>query len=112
MNPMRNDNPFKLGLFSTNAEGGLAFTRVEERWRATWPDIARMARLADDAGLEFILPIARWKGYGGEAHVRGTSFATLTHCAPLAPLTRRIGLLLTVPVPPVPPVLPPHALAT
>ena len=112
MNPMRNDNLFKLGLFSTNADGGLAFTRVEERWRATWTDIEKMARLADTAGFEFILPIARWKGYGGETDVRGASFETLTHGAALAAITRRIAIFSTVHVPLVHPVFAAKALAT
>jgi alkanesulfonate monooxygenase SsuD/methylene tetrahydromethanopterin reductase-like flavin-dependent oxidoreductase (luciferase family) len=112
MNPMRNDNPFKLGLFSTNADGGLAFTRVEERWRASWSEIEKMARLADAAGLEFILPIARWKGYGGETDVRGASFETLTHGAALAAVTKRIAIFSTVHVPLVHPVFAAKALAT
>ena len=104
MNPMRNDNRFKLGLFSTNADGALAFTRVEERWRVRWPAILQMARLADRAGLEFILPIARWKGFGGETDVRGESFETLTHGAALAAVTENIAIFSTVHVPLVHPV--------
>jgi FMNH2-dependent dimethyl sulfone monooxygenase len=112
MNPMWNDNPFKLGLFSTNAEGGLAFTRVPERWRADWDAIEKLARLADDAGFEFILPIARWKGYGGETDVRAASFETLTHGAALAAITRRIAIFSTVHVPLVHPVFAAKALMT
>ncbi len=33
-NPMANANGFKLGLFSINAAGGTAFTKVPNRWRA------------------------------------------------------------------------------
>jgi dimethylsulfone monooxygenase len=112
MNPLLNDNAFKLGLFSTNAAGGLAFTTVEERWHARWDDIATMARMADAAGLEFILPIARWKGYGGETDVRGASFETLTHGAALAAITDRIAIFSTVHVPLVHPVFAAKALAT
>ena len=83
-NPMSNNNGFKLGLFSINAEGGTAFTKVAHRWRAEWSEIETLAHIADTAGLEFILPIARWKGYGGETNVRGASFETLTHAAALA----------------------------
>src|SRR6516162_937366 len=83
MNPMRNANDFKLGLFSINADGGTAFTKVPNRWRADWPDIERAVQHADAAGLEFILPIARWKGYGGETTARAASFETLTHAAAL-----------------------------
>ena len=31
--PLRGAHKFKLGTFSTNADGGLAITTVEERWR-------------------------------------------------------------------------------
>jgi dimethylsulfone monooxygenase len=111
-NPMSNDNGFKLGLFSINAEGGTAFTKVAHRWRAEWSEIETLAHIADTAGLEFILPIARWKGYGGETNVRGASFETLTHAAALAAITRRIAIFSTVHVPLVHPVFAAKALMT
>jgi FMNH2-dependent dimethyl sulfone monooxygenase len=111
-NPMSNNNGFKLGLFSINAEGGTAFTKVANRWRAEWSEIETLAHIADTAGLEFILPIARWKGYGGETNVRGASFETLTHAAALAAITRRIAIFSTVHVPLVHPVFAAKALMT
>src|SRR5258708_4849101 len=91
-NPLANPNGFKLGLFSINAAGGTAFTKVSNRWRADWSEIEELAQIADAAGLEFILPIARWKGYGGETDVRGASFETLTHsAAPSPPPGRRLA---------------------
>jgi alkanesulfonate monooxygenase SsuD/methylene tetrahydromethanopterin reductase-like flavin-dependent oxidoreductase (luciferase family) len=111
-NPMSNANGFKLGLFSINAEGGTAFTKVPERWRAEWSEIETLAHIADAAGLEFILPIARWKGYGGETDVRGASFETLTHAAALAAITRHIAIFSTVHVPLVHPVFAAKALMT
>jgi alkanesulfonate monooxygenase SsuD/methylene tetrahydromethanopterin reductase-like flavin-dependent oxidoreductase (luciferase family) len=68
--------------------------------------------MADAAGLEFFLPIARWKGFGGETNSRETSFETLTFAAALAGLTRRIALFATVHVPMVHPVFAAKALAT
>ena len=47
MHPMHGPNAFKLGIFSLNADGGLALTRVPERWLALWPDIVAVARMAD-----------------------------------------------------------------
>ena len=70
-NPLSGPNRFKLGVFSENADGGIALTTVPERWRAEWDDIVAIARMADAAGIEFILPIARWKGFGGETDPRG-----------------------------------------
>jgi alkanesulfonate monooxygenase SsuD/methylene tetrahydromethanopterin reductase-like flavin-dependent oxidoreductase (luciferase family) len=112
VNPMRGPNRLKLGLFSANAEGGLALTRVPERWRASWPEVAAVARAADRAGLEFFLPIARWKGFGGATNAREWSFETLTEAAALAGLTERIALFATVHVPMVHPVFAAKALAT
>ncbi len=112
VHPLRGANRFKLGLFSTNADGGLAITKVPERWPATWEGIAASARLADEAGLEFILPIARWKGFGGEINSRETSLETLTFAAALSGITRRIAVFATVHVPMVHPVFAAKALAT
>lgn len=112
MNPMHGPNRLKLGIFSANAEGGLALTRAPERWPARWPGIVAVARMADRAGLEFFLPIARWKGYGGETQGREWSFETLTFAAALAGVTQRIALFATVHVPMVHPVFAAKALAT
>ncbi len=112
INPMKNANRFKLGLFSINADGGTAFTKVPNRWRADWSEIERAVQTADAAGLEFILPIARWKGYGGETNVRAASFETLTHAAALAAVTRNIVIFATVHVPLVHPVFAAKALMT
>lgn len=105
-------NRFKLGIFAANADGGLALTTVPERWRADWIDIAAVAQMADSAGIEFFLPIARWKGFGGEANARGLSFETLTHGAALAALTRHIAIFSTVHVPLMHPVFAAKAIAT
>ena len=97
--PLKGNNRFKLGTFSTNADGGLAMTTVPERWRARWSDSVTAAQIADRAGLEFLLPIARWRGFGGETHAREWSFETFTWAAGLAMATERIGIFATVHVP-------------
>ena len=109
---MRGPNRFKLGVFSPNSDGGLTLTRVPERWPAQWRDIVAVARMADRAGIEFMLPIARWKGFGGEMNSREWSFETFTFAAGLAGVTERIALFATVHVPMVHPVFAAKALAT
>lgn len=112
VHPLHGPNRFKLGVFSTNADGGLAITDVPERWRASWDDNLRAIGIADQAGLEFALPIARWRGFGGRNQVREWSFETFTWAAGLAAATQRIGLFMTVHVPLVHPVYAAKALAT
>jgi hypothetical protein len=71
-------NRFKLGLFSQNCSGGLTQTRAPEYWQPTWENNVIASRLAEEAGLEFHLPVARWTGYGGEVDAAGVNFETLT----------------------------------
>jgi alkanesulfonate monooxygenase SsuD/methylene tetrahydromethanopterin reductase-like flavin-dependent oxidoreductase (luciferase family) len=96
---MDTDNAFKLGLFGCNCESGLAVTRAPERWVASWENNVRVARLAEDAGLEFMLPIARWHGYRGEANSQGKSFETLGWAAGLLGATTRITVFSTIHLP-------------
>lgn len=110
--PLKGPNRFKLGVFSANADGGLAITDVPERWRARWDDNLTAVGIADRAGLEFFLPIARWKGFGGKNRVREWSFETFTWAAGLAAVTQQIGLFMTVHVPIVHPLYAAKALAT
>lgn len=110
--PMMGPNRFKLGVFSANADGGLAMTTVPERWAARWSDTLTATQIADRAGLEFSLPIARWRGFGGTTHAREWSFETFTWAAGLAAATKHIGLFATVHVPLVHPVYAAKALAT
>ena len=79
---------------------------------AGWDDNLTAAKIADRAGLEFFLPIARWRGFGGKNHVREWSFETFTWAAGLAAATERIGLFMTVHVPLVHPLYAAKALAT
>ena len=109
---MRGPNPFKLGVFSANADGGLSFTTVPERWAARWDEVQQAAVIADRGGMDFFLPIARWKGFGGTTQAREWSFETFTFAAALAAVTQRIALFMTVHVPLVHPLYAAKALAT
>lgn len=93
---MPGDNRFKLGLFGLNCSGGLTMTKAPERWDPTWAHNRTAARLADEAGLEFVLPIARWLGYKGETDTEGTSFETLTWASGLLDATDRANVFGTL----------------
>ena len=100
---LRNDNRFKLGLFGMNCSASVA-TTAPERWDAGWDETVEAARLADAAGLEFLLPVARWLGYGGKTDRQGTNFETLTWAASLLAVTGGIDVFSTMHVPLVNPV--------
>jgi len=106
-----NNNRFKIGLFGMNCSGSVA-TTAKERWTAGWDENLEAARLADDAGLEFLLPIARWVGYGGQTDRQGTSFEPLSWASALLSATRDIVTFSTIHIPLVHPVFAAKAMAT
>src|ERR1700752_1016268 len=108
---MQNENRFKLGLFGMNSSGSFA-TTAPERLLAGWEENLEAARLADEAGLEFVLPIARWIGYGGQTDRQGTSFETLSWASALLAATREIVAFSTIHVPLVHPVFAAKSIAT
>ncbi|MBN9110477.1 MAG: LLM class flavin-dependent oxidoreductase [Pseudonocardia sp.] len=98
--PMRNDNPMKLGVFCFNASGGTSFTTVEEgRIEPSWAQTVRIARAADEAGWEFLLPLARWRGFGGATDHNGASFEVFTWASAVSAVTERIQVFATAQVP-------------
>jgi FMNH2-dependent dimethyl sulfone monooxygenase len=92
-------NRLMLGLFGANCSGGRSLTTVPERWPADWDETVTMAQMADAAGIDFLLPIGRWKGYGGATDWQGTSFETITWATGLLAATERITVFGTVHVP-------------
>src|SRR6267154_2062286 len=101
---MFNANKLKLGIFSPNCSGGMAVTKVPERWDASWENNLKLAQMADEAGIEFLLPIARWKGYGGETDFEGSTLETITWACGLLAKTKRITVFGTVHAPLVHPI--------
>jgi FMNH2-dependent dimethyl sulfone monooxygenase len=101
---MFNDNKLKLGIFSPNCSGGMAVTKVPERWDASWESNLKLAQMADEAGIEFLLPIARWKGYGGETDFEGSTLETITWACGLLAKTKQITVFGTVHAPLVHPI--------
>ena len=84
------NNRFQIGIFAANCDGGIACTTIAERWEPTWKNNLEISIMADKAGLEFMLPLGRWAGYGGEMDHNGMSFETLTWASGLLAATQNI----------------------
>jgi len=97
-------NAFKLGLFGLNLSSGRSATKVPERWSGSWDDNLIAAQLADEAGMDFHLPVARWKGYGGATNFEGAGFESTAWACGLLAATKRITVFATVHAPLVHPV--------
>jgi alkanesulfonate monooxygenase SsuD/methylene tetrahydromethanopterin reductase-like flavin-dependent oxidoreductase (luciferase family) len=96
---MHNANVLKIGMFGANCSSSRTATKAPERWSASWPDCLKLARMADDAGIDFMLPIGRWKGYGGDTDFHGATLETMTWACGLLAATKRITVFGTVHAP-------------
>ena len=96
---MHNANALKIGFFGANCSTARTATLVAERWLASWPDCLKLARMADEVGIDFLLPIGRWKGYGGGSDFHGTTLETVTWACGLLAATQRITVFGTVHAP-------------
>jgi FMNH2-dependent dimethyl sulfone monooxygenase len=73
----------------------------------TWENTLACARLADDAGLEAIVPIARWKGYLDDKadHASNIVLETFTWAAGMAAATKYSAIFATSHAPTMHPML-------
>ena len=59
----------------------------------------------DWLGMEAMVPVARWKGFGGNVNFNGTNFETFTWAAGIADCTEQITVFTTTHIPTVHPVV-------
>lgn len=95
-NPIFNRNKFKIGTFATNTIGSV-HTVAPDGYKPSWENSLRFAKLADRAGFEALLGLARWKNPGKHALAHRGNFVldSFTWTAALAMATDHIGLFAT-----------------
>ena len=69
--PLYNDQKLKLGVFSINCSNGVNISHAPTTHRITWEHQLAIARRADAMGFELLLPVARWRGFGGTTDFNG-----------------------------------------
>lgn len=105
LNPLRTSpHRLKLAVFGVNVSGGCSMTRAPGTIEVSWEESKRIAMMADAAGFDALVPVARWKGMGGDVNFNHRSFEPFTWAAGLAAVTSRIALFSTCHVPTVHPV--------
>ena len=109
---MFNKNKMKLGIFATNCSHGITATTVPEHWKNTWENNLTITKLADEAGIECMIPVARWRGYGGETNFEHETFETITWATGLLAHTEHITVFGTVHAPFIHPIVAAKQLVT
>ncbi len=98
-NPLYSENRMKLGAMAFNCSHGSTITSAEGAWEMNWPDTKDVVRMADGAGLEALLPVGRWKGYGGPTNFNNRTFESFTWAAGVGALTDYPAVFATTHVP-------------
>lgn len=111
-NPLFGDQKMKLGLFGTNCSYGLVMSHVPSTYKITWEHTREIARRADSLGFDVLVPIARWKGFGGSTNFNGNCFETYAWAAGIAEATERIAVAATSHLPTVHPIVAAKAATT
>jgi alkanesulfonate monooxygenase SsuD/methylene tetrahydromethanopterin reductase-like flavin-dependent oxidoreductase (luciferase family) len=98
-------NRMKLGVMAFNCSHGSTITTVPEAWQLDWDDTVAVAQAVDRSGMEAILPVGRWRGYGGPSNFNASTFETFTWASALGALTSYVTVLATCHVPLVHPLM-------
>lgn len=93
--PVFGPNRLKLGIFAMNCSHGCAITTAAGAHEVSWAGNLALAQGADDAGFELLVPIGRWRGFGGESNFNATNFETYTWAAGIAQGTQNTGVMTT-----------------
>ena len=104
-NPLFNDRKLKLGTFCTNLDYGCAMSTIEGTLRISWASTLALAKLAAELEFEAIVPVGRWKGFGGVTNFNGPGFETFSWAAGIGASTRYPAIFATSHVPTVHPVM-------
>ena len=90
----------QLGIFMPNCSHSMSISTYKpdpDDW--TIAANREIAQIAEAAGFDFLFPVSRWRGFGGETDFLGTSLETMTWASSLLTVTQRIQVFSTVHVP-------------
>ncbi|MGE3148024.1 MAG: LLM class flavin-dependent oxidoreductase [Pseudorhodoplanes sp.] len=94
-NPLFNANKLKLGSFAANISYGGAMTTAAGTFQPTWPNVMEIADIVDSSGMEAMIPVARWRGFGGKTEYNGSSYESFAWAAGIGGSTKRMSPVAT-----------------
>jgi pyrimidine oxygenase len=84
------------GIFLPIGNGGWMLSTTAPHPEATYAWNRRAARHAEDIGLDFIMSMAKWRGFGGTTDHWGRSLESMTMMSALAEATDRVKIWATM----------------
>lgn len=93
--PVYNPNPLKLGIFGSNCSHGCTMTHAESSFEPTYEHNVLIAQLADGLGFELLVPVGRWKHFGGSTQFNAHNLEVFTWATAMACNTSNIMVCAT-----------------
>lgn len=93
---MSKGNAAEFGVFLPIANGGWIISSTRPAVDASYALNRRVAQLADGFGFDFILSMAKWRGYGGSTEHWRDSLESIVLMAALAEATQRVKIWCTL----------------
>jgi pyrimidine oxygenase len=85
-----------FGVFLPVANGGWIISSTTPTLDGLWRQNLEAALAAEAAGLDFVMSMGKWRGFGGETNHWGVSMESVTMMAAIAQATSRIKIWATV----------------
>jgi pyrimidine oxygenase len=86
----------EYGVFLPIGNGGWMVSTTAPHPEATYAYNKRVALDAEDIGLDFIMSMAKWRGFGGTTDHWGETLESMTMMSALAEATERVKIWATV----------------
>lgn len=85
----------EFGVFLPIAKGGWIISKNTPTLDASYKQNRDAAIIADQIGLDFIMSMGKWRGFGGETDHWGSSLESITMMAGIAEVTHHAKLIAT-----------------
>ncbi len=86
----------QFGVFLPVANGGWIVSTTTPKLDGGWAQNRDAALLAEEQGLDFVMSMGKWRGFGGITDHWGTSLESVTMMAGIAALTKRVKIWATL----------------
>ncbi|BFM08403.1 LLM class flavin-dependent oxidoreductase [Halioxenophilus aromaticivorans] len=93
---MKTTQKKKFGVFLPIANGGWIVSKNTPLLDGSYQQNKQAAVLADEIGMDMIMSMAKWRGYGGETNHWGSSMESMTMMAGIAEATQHAKIIATV----------------
>ena len=93
--PLFNKRKLKLGTFGSNLSGAQTVSSIEGVLKVDWDTASTVGAMAEAMEFEAIVPVGRWRGFGGDTDFNRDSFESYTFAAGMAAQTKYPAVFAT-----------------